>query len=140
MTLAARQLDPGLRVLVVEDHVDGADSMASLLRLYGYQVQIARDGLAACTCAATCLPDVVLLDIALPGCDGYEVARRIRVLSDGKPRPFLVAISRYAKDTDRIRSGAAGIDLHFAKPMDPEVLLGLLRRFAAARPERGEGH
>jgi CheY-like chemotaxis protein len=122
-----------LRILVVEAYADGADSMAIMLCLAGYDVQIARDGPVACAVATAALPDVVLLDIALPGCDGYEVARRICVQSDGKLTPLLIAISGYATDSDRVRSRAAGIDMHFAKPVDPELLLGILRRSAAVR-------
>jgi two-component system CheB/CheR fusion protein len=140
MTPAARHLDPALRVLVVEDHVDAADSAAAMIRLDGHEVQVARDGPAGCTAAETWSPDVVLLNIALPGCDGYEAARRIRAQPKARARPLLVAISGCAQTADVARARAAGIDLHFAKPMDPEVLLGLLRRFAAARPERGKGH
>jgi CheY-like chemotaxis protein len=118
---------------VVEDYADAADSLADMLGLAGYGVQIARDGPAACSVAATYSPDVVLLDIGLPGCNGYEVARRIRQQFSGKPRPFLVAISGFARDLDRVRSQAAGIDLHFAKPLEPDLLFHVLRRFAAVR-------
>jgi CheY-like chemotaxis protein len=130
-----------LRVLVVEDDADAANSLAQLLRLEGYEVQIARDGPAACAVAATSLPDVVLVDIALPGCNGYEVARRIRQQGTAAwPRPFLVAITGSPRDIDRERSRAVGIDLYFSKPIEPDVLLGFLRRLAAARPEHDAGH
>jgi two-component system CheB/CheR fusion protein len=133
MNLAAGQWDLVLRVLVVEDYVDGADTTAAMIRLDGHEVKVARDGPAACTAAETWWPDVVLLDIALPGCDGYEVARRIRELTASKPRPLLVAITGYAQATGQADARAAAIDLHFAKPIDPAVLLTLLRKFAAVR-------
>jgi CheY-like chemotaxis protein len=140
MTPTAGQLGRALRVLVVEDYADCADSLADILRLDGCDVQIVREGPVACTIPMTALPDVVVLDIGLPGCDGHEVARCFREQGVTKPRPLLVAVTGYASDTDRVRSSAAGIDLHFAKPIGPEVLLSLLRRFAAMRLERGEGH
>jgi CheY-like chemotaxis protein len=90
MTPAASQRGPVLRVLVVEDCVDGADSTAVMVRLDGHEVQVARDGPASCTAAETWWPDAILLDIALPGCDAYELARRIREQGTAaRPRPFL---------------------------------------------------
>jgi two-component system CheB/CheR fusion protein len=104
-----------------------------LLGLDGHDVQVARDGLAALEACQSCWPDVVLLDVALPSCDGYQVAKRIREQAGTKPRPLLVVLSGYTGHADRQRSRAEGIDVYFAKPVDPEVLLRLLRQFAAER-------
>src|SRR3954469_13716392 len=117
----------GLRVLVVEDLADASETLAMLLRLEGHDVWVAADGPAALRLAGECDPDVVLLDICLPGFDGWEVARRLR----GQPlrkRPLLVAVTGYGRECDQQCSAEAGIDLHLVKPVDPEALLGLLQR------------
>src|SRR5262249_21330255 len=118
-----------LRVLVAEDEADTAFTTAFLLDRAGHEVHIAATGPQALERAAAEPPDVVLLDLGLPGLDGYRVAERIRALGLA-PRPLLIAISGYGAELDRQRSAAAGIDLHLVKPADPELLLGLLRRFA----------
>ena len=118
----------GLRILVVEDHADTAESLALLLRGEGHEIQVAPDGLAAVGAVQFAPPDVLLLDIGLPGMSGWEVARWVT----GQPaekRPLLVAVTGYGREEDRRRSEEAGIDLHLVKPVDPEKLLGLLRRF-----------
>jgi len=114
-----------LRVLVVEDHADTASTVERLLRLSGVEVWTAPDGAAALQTAAEFPPDVVLLDIGLPGMDGYEVARRLAVhCPNGKP--YLVAITGYGTEADRRRAAEAGIDLHLLKPADPEELMRLV--------------
>jgi two-component system, OmpR family, response regulator len=118
----------GLRVLVVEDYPDTATSTALLLKLFGHEVDVAGDGPTALRAAAAFPPDVVLLDIGLPGMDGYEVARRLR----GQPlarRPFFIAVSGYRQPADRRREVEAGIDMHLLKPVDPDHLRLLLQRF-----------
>jgi CheY-like chemotaxis protein len=117
----------GLDVLVVEDDRDTADSVALLLRLHGHAYRVARTGPDALRMAEQQPPDVVLLDIALPGLDGYEVAKRLRAMP-WERRPLLVAITGFGMDRDRRRSEEAGIDLHCVKPADPETLLRLLDR------------
>jgi len=119
---------PALRVLVVEDEPDTAESMALLLRLYGHEVEAARDGEEAVVAAWANPPDVVLLDLGLPKVDGWHVARRLRE-RPGLKRPFLVAISGYGRPEDRQHSQEAGIDLHLLKPVDPEYLQDILCRF-----------
>jgi CheY-like chemotaxis protein len=121
---------PPLSVLVVEDEPDGADSLAELLGLCGYQVAVARTGSAALRAAEADLPDVVLLDIGLPDIDGWEVARRLRDAAAGGRHPVVVAVTGYASEADRERSADAGIDLHWVKPADPAALLATLARFA----------
>jgi CheY-like chemotaxis protein len=118
----------GLRILVVEDQADTAATLALLLRMEGHEVQVAPDGPAAVGAVQTAPPDVLLLDIGLPGMSGWEVARWVTE-QPAKKRPLLVAITGYGREEDRRRSEEAGIDLHLVKPVDPEKLLGLLRRF-----------
>jgi CheY-like chemotaxis protein len=113
-----------LSVLVVEDHPDVATSTVQILRLAGHDVRLAVDGVAALAIARDADPDVVLLDIGLPGMNGYELALRLAGLRDRKP--YLIAVSGYSGEADRRRSAAAGIDLHLAKPADPERLLRIL--------------
>jgi CheY-like chemotaxis protein len=118
----------GLRVLVVEDDPDSAVSLARFLQGIGHEVEVAPDSQAAVAAAQARRPDVVLLDLGLPGLDGWEVAWRLQ----GHPaqkRPLLVAITGHDREADRRRSDEAGIDLHLAKPADPEQLRQLLKRF-----------
>jgi CheY-like chemotaxis protein len=117
-----------LRVLVVEDDADTADTLALLLRLNGYEVEVAADGSSALQAVRARGPDVVLLDIGLPKMDGWVVARRIREQTSWK-KPLLVAVSGYGTQADQRRSQEAGIDLHFVKPVEPPELLRLLKRF-----------
>ena len=117
-----------LRLLVVEDDEDTVASLAMLLRLNGYDVEVASDGPSALRAVRVRLPDVILLDIGLPKMDGWLVAKQIREQTSWK-RPLLVAISGYGAEADRLRSQEAGIDLHWVKPVDPMELLKLLRRF-----------
>jgi PAS domain S-box-containing protein len=123
---------PGrLRVLVVDDDVDGAESMALLVRLWGHEVCVAHDGPAALRLAAQGLPQAAVLDIALPGVDGYEVARRLRQLPELRGA-LVVALTGYGQEEDRRRAFEAGFDHHLTKPVDPELLGELL----AARAQR----
>jgi CheY-like chemotaxis protein len=120
----------GLHVLIVEDHAGTAISLAALLRADGHRVDLASTGLAALEQADALTPDVVLLDLGLPGLDGWEVARRLHRMA-GEKMPLLVAITGHGLDADRRRSDQAGIDLHLVKPVDPEELQKLLRMFQA---------
>jgi two-component system CheB/CheR fusion protein len=115
-------------VLLVEDNPDSSWSLALLLGLDGHHVEAAADGPAALRAAGQAPPDVVLLDIGLPGMDGYEVARRLGEQATVK-RPLLVAVTGFGTEEDRRRSREAGIDLHLTKPVDPGQLLRLLGRF-----------
>jgi CheY-like chemotaxis protein len=117
-----------LRVLVVEDHEDTAQSTSMLLALYGYEVHLAPDGPSALQAARSTHPDVVLLDLGLPKMDGWQVAKQLREQVNCK-RPFLIAVTGYGRQIDHERSHEAGIDLHLVKPVDPEMLQDLLRRF-----------
>jgi CheY-like chemotaxis protein len=114
-----------LRILLAEDHPDCAATTARLLGLWGHEVEIATDGPSALQAALARRPDVVLLDIALPGMDGWAVAKRLHERADGT-RPLLVAISGYGSESDRRQSSASGIDVHLTKPVDPEELKRVL--------------
>jgi two-component system, OmpR family, response regulator len=118
----------GLRVLVVEDRPESAAALALLLRRSGHEVEVAPDGPAALDAVQARPPDVVLLDIGLPGLDGWEVSRRLPGDPAGK-RPLLIALTGLGREADRRRSEEAGIDLHLLKPVDPGWLRGLLQRF-----------
>lgn len=109
------------RILVVDDNEDARDSLDLLLRLDGHEIRKAADGPAALAAAPEFRPDVVLLDIGLPGMDGYEVARRLREQSSTRGA-LLVAITGYGQPDDRLRAEAAGFDHHLVKPVDPEAL------------------
>jgi CheY-like chemotaxis protein len=100
-----------------------------LLRLKGHEVRVAADGPAALDEAQQAQPDVVLLDIGLPGgMDGYEVAQRLQGQKAPK-KPLLIAVTGFGGEADRRRSAEVGIDLHLVKPADMEALLRLLSRF-----------
>ncbi len=119
-----------MRVLVVDDSRDAAESLALLLRAAGHEVSTAYAGPAALEAARAFRPEAVLLDIGLPGMDGYEVARRLRRES-GLDRALLVAVTGYGQDEDRRRAHEAGFDHHLVKPADLETLQGILSRAAA---------
>jgi len=120
--------DQKLLVLVVEDDPDTAQSLARLLTLYGHEVRVALDGPTALQAAEDSPPDVALLDISLPGIDGYRVARELRD-QDRPKRPLIVAVSGHGSEEDRRLSREAGIDLHLVKPVEPGPLQSLLKRF-----------
>jgi signal transduction histidine kinase/CheY-like chemotaxis protein len=118
-----------LRILVVDDNVDSAATMAELLAMYGHDVRTAFDGLQALDEMDAFKPDVVVLDIGMPKMNGYTVAKRIRERKD-VPQPLLIAVTGWGQDEDRMRSKAAGFDHHLVKPVDPSDLVALL----CARP------
>jgi CheY-like chemotaxis protein len=122
---------PGVRVLVVDDHPDSAEGMARLLRRSGHEVDVALDGKTAFQRARAEPPDVVLLDICLPGMDGYEVASQLRAMFQSKV--WLVAITALGSEEDRRRCLEAGFDLHLVKPVDPTEVRNLLRQVALAK-------
>jgi PAS domain S-box-containing protein len=115
----------GRRILIVDDNEDGAESLALLLRLGGHETYTAHDGLDAVEAAERLRPQAVLLDIGLPGLNGYEVCRRLRQKPWGKDL-MLVAVTGWGQDVDRKRSREAGFDTHIVKPVDPDALLRLL--------------
>ncbi|HEU4735028.1 MAG TPA: ATP-binding protein [Kofleriaceae bacterium] len=125
----ARDAD-NLKILVVDDNIDAAEMLGMLLELRGYRTRLAHTGPAALAVAADFEPQVIFLDIGLPGLNGYEVAERLRA-SGRQPQPVLVALTGWGTDEDRRQSKAAGFDGHLVKPVDIrqlEATLGELRR------------
>ena len=129
---------PRLLVLVVDDSRDCAESLALLVRLWGHEAVAAYDGPAALDVARARTPDVVLLDIAMPKMDGYQLAGRLRQVA-GLEEALLVAVSGHGSEADVRRCEEAGIDCHFLKPVDPaelEKALGKAERLAVT-PSHG---
>jgi PAS domain S-box-containing protein len=116
---------PSRRVLVVDDNRDAADSLGVLLTLLGVETRTAHDGIAALEALDEFEPSVVLLDLAMPVMDGYEVAQRMRQHPHGR-HVTLVAVTGWSLDRDRLRSAAYGFDGHLVKPVDVDVLRKLL--------------
>ena len=130
LALDPSERPPRCRVLVVDDNVDSARSMAMLLQLEGYEVECAFDGEEALARAASHQPHAVILDLGLPLLNGYEVARQLRetpALSRLGPL-LLIALSGYGRERDRARAAEAGFDLHLTKPADPNEVLQVLAR------------
>jgi two-component system CheB/CheR fusion protein len=155
---------PARRVLIVEDNEDAAETLAEILEIWGHEVRVATDGPAALESAGAYSPEVVLLDIGLPGMDGYEVARRLREAegegrraegsrgsNDRRPpesgippssrtlspsRMLLVALTGFGQQSARRRSEEAGFDLHLIKPVDHQELRRVLRE---VRSQKSEG-
>ena len=128
----------GLRVLVVDDNRDVADSTASVMRMNGCDVHVAYDGKAALESVQRLRPDAVLLDIGLPTIDGYLVAEHIRAQPENG-RTMIVAVSGYGQEQDRERSRSVGFDYHVVKPIDPTVLAGLVGSLRHSRDARDGG-
>jgi CheY-like chemotaxis protein len=109
------------RVMVVDDNQDAATSLAYLLASAGYEVRVCFGGLEALEEAERFGPDACVLDIGMPGMDGYELARRLQAGSAFK-RPVLATVTAFGDDTHLDRAADAGFDLHFQKPADPAEL------------------
>jgi len=116
---------PARRILVVDDQQDSTDSLALFLRLRGHEVRTAHDGPSALDEIEHYRPEVVFLDLGLPGMSGYDVARRVRMKTDLGPLR-LVALTGYGTDADRQKTRDAGFDVHLAKPVDPRAVDELL--------------
>jgi CheY-like chemotaxis protein len=112
-------------VLVVDDNVTATEALALILSHWGHAVHVCHDGREALVAAAGFRPDVVLLDIGLPGLDGYAVARLLRDQPELRDA-VLIAVTGYGRDEDRRRSQGAGLDHHFVKPIDLDALEALL--------------
>src|SRR5262249_39822359 len=122
-----------LSVLVVDDDPDTARSTADLLALAGHAARVALGGEEALRAAAAAPPDVVLLDLLMPGLDGCGLAARLAAGSAGKP-PLVVAVTGCDTAADRTRAAACGVHLYLVKPVDPAILVGMMRRFREALP------
>ncbi len=122
----------GHRLLVVDDNVDAAESLALLLSLEGHEVRVAHDGEAALEAARGHRPALILLDIGMPGMDGYEVARRMRQMPELQ-NTIIAALTGWGQPEDRRRSAEAGFDHHLVKPPEPKALEAVLAKLG--RPE-----
>ncbi len=115
------------RVLVADDNADAAETLAMFLRMHGHEVHVVADGLQAVDAQARLRPDVALVDIGMPGLNGYEVAQRVRALQPGElaaaAPTLLVALTGWGQEGDKQKAREAGFDLHFTKPVDPTELL-----------------
>jgi len=132
-----------LRILVVDDNQDSASSMTLLLELQGYEVHVAHAGPAALKAADDHRPDAILLDIGMPGMNGYEVARQLRA-QEAFADTLLVAITGYGRASDVQQTESAGFDHHLVKPIDYDQLQSLLAarsaRAGKSRPARPDEH
>ena len=115
-----------LKILVVDDNVDSARVVGKLVRLMGHEVTVVHSAAAAIGALAEIGADVGIVDIGLPGMDGYALARRIRAGTEA-PDAFLLALTGYGEDSYRTRSRDAGFDAHIVKPLDVDALRDLLK-------------
>jgi DNA-binding response OmpR family regulator len=122
--------DTPLRVLIVDDNIDTAGSLALLLQMWGHEVRTTHDGLSAVEHSLEFRPDAVILDIGLPHLDGFGVAARLRALPEFE-RTLIVGSSGYSRESDRLRAAEVGINLYFVKPFDPWRLESILESHRA---------
>lgn len=120
----------GLRVLIAEDDRDSAMSLEALVQSEGHTTQCVYRGREVVGKAADFACDVVLLDIGMPGINGYDIARIFRKMY-GSAKPILIAVTAWSKASDKLMAKAAGFDHHFGKPYEPNELLTVLREIAA---------
>jgi CheY-like chemotaxis protein len=125
MTDRGHSADVSMRVLVVEDSIDSAETLGELITRWGHEVRLAHDGASALKVAREFKPQVILLDIGLPDMDGYTVANRLR--GEDLGGNILVALTGYGEAQDRARAQQAGFDRHLTKPVDPGSLRELFR-------------
>jgi CheY-like chemotaxis protein len=111
--------------MVVDDNADAAETLSALLQALGHRVEVHTDPRSALERLATTLPRALILDIGMPHVDGYEMARRIRVLDGGKT-VLLIALTGYGQPKDRERALAAGFDHHLVKPLNVDLLIEIL--------------
>ncbi len=109
------------RILLADDDVDGAETLAIVLRMAGHDVQVAHDGPSTLKIAAAFRPDVIFLDVGMPGMDGFETARQLRQ-NVGLDSALLVALTGYGREEDRQRAEEAGFDHFLVKPTPPKLL------------------
>jgi two-component system CheB/CheR fusion protein len=121
-------------ILVVDDNIDSANSMAMLLRMSGHEVEVAHDGPSALDHVSARLPDIVLLDIGLPGMSGYQVAEQLRARFDRSNGLRIYAMTGYGQAQDRERSLQSGFDGHLVKPVLPDELFRIIENPGAAAP------
>jgi CheY-like chemotaxis protein len=133
MTPQTQRAESRPRVLLVEDHVDSARSISRLLRLFGYDVRVETDGLAAVSAAERFAPGAALIDLSIPSLDGFEVAQRLRAATTTRDS-LLIAMTGWATDEHAARAREAGFDSHLIKPISVEALIGALSAGLAGRP------
>ena len=120
------------RILVVDDNVDAATMLSAMLLAQGHDVKIVHGGIEALQAADAFRPDIILLDIGMPGMSGFEVARRLRE-QKRRPAPLIVAVTGWGKLEDELRGREAGFDLHLMKPIEGEQLVKVFERMSATR-------
>jgi CheY-like chemotaxis protein len=125
------------RILLVEDHADVREMLQAALEIEGHTVRAVADGASALAAATTEQPDVAIIDIGLPGIDGYELASALRARFDGDLR--LIALSGYGLADDLRRSSAAGFEAHLVKPVDLARLAAVLRANSPPRRKDAAG-
>jgi PAS domain S-box-containing protein len=129
-------LDAGSHILIVDDNLDAAQSLADILRAFGHRVEVAHEPRGALALAERDWPQVFILDIGLPDIDGYALARQLRAMAEEKPREraaLYLALTGYGQAHDKVLSKAAGFDRHFVKPVDLDALLAVLVEAPAPR-------
>jgi DNA-binding response OmpR family regulator len=120
------------RVLIADDYSDAAESLAMLLKIAGFETQVATRGDDALLQALRWRPHICVLDIDMPGCDGREIARSLRQPS-GTQRPLLIALTGWTSDEERRRTLEAGFDYYFIKPVEPERLVRTIEQGITTR-------
>jgi CheY-like chemotaxis protein len=115
------------RVLIADDNRDAAESLALLLQIEGHEVTAVHDGREALTAFESWKPDAALLDIGMPGLNGYEIARAIRKMPGGQD-VILIAVTGWGQDNDKAQAVQAGFNFHFTKPVEPDALTALLAK------------
>jgi CheY-like chemotaxis protein len=128
----AQPVSTSLRILVVDDNRDAAESMSTLLASLGHEVKTAFDGREALEATTSWRPDLLFLDIGMPDMDGYEVARRVRSATLD-PQPFIVAVSGWGQPEDRRKTAEAGFDRHLVKPVEMSEVHEVIAWAAASR-------
>lgn len=126
--LAAASPHSARNVLLVDDNVDAVEMLGLVIETWGHRVTVAHDGPSALAALPGCSPDVIILDIGMPGMDGYEVARCIRRMNL-RQRPLIIALTGFGQESDRQMSRAAGFDHHLVKPVEPAELERLINDF-----------
>lgn len=117
------------RILIVEDNLDSVRAMAELVKDMGHRVEFAINGYAALEIARRFIPHFVLLDLGLPGMDGFEVCSRLKH-EPGLEHTRIIAITAYGQEEHRIRTRAAGCDLHLVKPVSPQTVFDVLESYS----------
>ena len=135
-TAKVQHFKVGCRVLVVDDNIDGAVSLAKVLQFGGHTTQTAHSGLEALDAARRFLPEVIFLDIGLPGMSGYDVARQLRS-EPSLSSVVLVALTGWGSEDDKRQSREAGFDFHLTKPVEVKAIESILAQFARPSAEAG---